>query len=294
MGLFLFASAANDVDASSSFRMPRLIGIVLGSLALVLITVTAVFQEKLISGRLSRRRLLQAAWLIYSLCVLSGLWLFLALAGAHARGATDIYALNIRVPGLALIATFLAGTIVLLALLPGIASRPAAPEKDCSLGAPLSARSPLPAGAPVEVFLCHGAGDEGQRDQLEHHLKPLADRGFFRLWHAGMVQAGQDATVETGAHLERAEVVIALVTAELIGSPEVMAQLARARARHAIVVPVLAKPCVWEVTELATLKPLPSSGEPVISWRDTDAAWLDVVHGLVDIVSRRGAAAPAL
>lgn len=146
--------------------------------------------------------------------------------------------------------------------------------------------TPSSAATPVDVFLCSAYGDASLRDELVTHLAPLIARREIRVWHAGRLSAGANIQRETNAQLDRARLVLALTTAEFLASGECGAQLERARRRGATIVPVLARPCLWEVSALAGAKLLPVNEQPVSLWKDRSAAWLDVVRGVRAAVSR--------
>jgi len=133
---------------------------------------------------------------------------------------------------------------------------------------------------------CCAPADTSLRDELVAHLAPLLDRRVIQLWHSGNLQPGANIQSETHAQLDRARLVLALTTANLLSSAECTALLQRARRRGALIIPVLARPCFWEVSELAGAQPLPSNRQPVSASHDRDAAWVDVVNGVFAVVSR--------
>jgi len=65
-------------------------------------------------------------------------------------------------------------------------------------------------------------------------------------------------------------------------------EMARALERHkagtAHVIPILLRPVDWEKTPLGVLSPLPTNRTPVTLWINQDAAWLDIVRGINEIV----------
>lgn len=282
------------MESSDPFSMQRTIATVLASASLILITVTMIFRERVIADRPRRFPWLKGAWAAYGVCAFSCLWLYLALAGARANGITDPYVPSIRVPGYVVLGAFLAGTLIMVALLPGITltlKPPSAPVERPS-GVIFGAAPPAPPAVPVEVFLCASDADAALRGELERHLRPLADRGYLRLWHTGKLSGGGDVERETNDHIDRAGVVIALTTPDLLDSEQVKAQIARARGRGATILPVLARPFLWQLTELGPVQPLPLNGTPVESWDDHDAAWLEVARGVLGVVTSPRAGLP--
>lgn len=262
------------------------------SVSLIIVALTVVFRERVISGKPYRFVGLKGVWAAYGVCALSTLWVYQAVASARANGITDPYEPSVRVPGYFAFFAFLAGTLIMVALLPGITLKPPSAPGERPSGVIFGAAPPAPPAVPVEVFLCASNADAALRDELERHLRPLVDRGYLRLWHTGKLAGGGDVERETNDHIDRAGVVIALTTPDLLDSERVKAQIARARGRGATIVPVLARPFLWQLTELGPVQPLPPNGTPVESWDDHDAAWLEVARGVLGVVTSPRAGLP--
>lgn len=49
-------------------------------------------------------------------------------------------------------------------------------------------------------------------------------------------------------------------------------------------VPILLRPCLWKTSPLGNLQVLPGNGQPVTTWANREAAWLNVVQNLRDHV----------
>jgi hypothetical protein len=136
----------------------------------------------------------------------------------------------------------------------------------------------------VEAFVSYAREDERQ-------LAGLQRDGLVSLWNDALILPGTNFGDEIMAHLESAEVIILLVSADFIASEfiwdvELPAAMARQQAGEAVVVPIIVRPCLWTDSELGSLEALPSGGTPVTSWDDTDAAWLDVAMGLKRLLHR--------
>jgi hypothetical protein len=136
------------------------------------------------------------------------------------------------------------------------------------------------------VFLSYAAIDEPFRAELEKHLAPLRREAAAVVWDDHQVVAGEERRAALEAQLDAADVILLLVTADLLASEElhheqVQRALARAPTSGARVVPVLVRPCVWRLGALAELQPLPRNGNAVTSWANRDEAWVDVVEGVL-------------
>ncbi|WP_437737223.1 toll/interleukin-1 receptor domain-containing protein [Sorangium sp. So ce1335] len=141
------------------------------------------------------------------------------------------------------------------------------------------------------LFLSCSQADEIACERLETHLKVLYRRGLIEPWHARRIPAGADWANEIDEHLEEADIILLLVSADFLASDycwevEMRRALDRHEERSAVLVPVILKPCLWREAPFARLQPLPRNGQPVTRWSDPDDAWLDVVQGIQRLVTR--------
>jgi hypothetical protein len=149
----------------------------------------------------------------------------------------------------------------------------------------------MPAGAeqkesaPMNLFYAYASPDARQRDLLEKHLSSLGQRGLLSSWHARAVGPGTGIQNEVSHEVERADVVLLLLSSDFVSSdychgPEVRRALERHRSGEARVIPVLLRPCNWKSTPFAGLPALPRDGKPVIRWSNADAAYQAIVAGI--------------
>ena len=138
---------------------------------------------------------------------------------------------------------------------------------------------------PLEVFVSYAPEDEALRIELEKHLALLQHQGHITSFHAGKVSAGSDWKAALDAHLDRARVVLLLVSADFIASRRCYeAEMTPALARHARgearVIPVLLRACDLQDVPFRGLASLPANGTPVTSWPNRDEALRDVAQGV--------------
>jgi O-acetyl-ADP-ribose deacetylase (regulator of RNase III) len=137
----------------------------------------------------------------------------------------------------------------------------------------------------ASVFVSYAHRDESLRKKLFDHLGGLRLGGFIKLWSDGDIVPGQEWSPEISQRLDEADVILLLVTASFLGSDFIgQVELTRALDRHrrgeAIVIPVILRPADWQSAGLEGLQALPKDGQPVSTWPDHDAAYLDIAHGL--------------
>ncbi|MCP4655795.1 MAG: toll/interleukin-1 receptor domain-containing protein, partial [bacterium] len=142
----------------------------------------------------------------------------------------------------------------------------------------------------VEIFISYAHEDRDLCEQLRRQLSPLEREKRVSIWTDELISAGAEWSEEILAALERAQLVLLLVSADFLASDfcyieEMTRALERHRAGTARVVPVILRPCEWRSTPLGELKALPRDGRPVTQWPDTDAALSDVVKGLGPVLT---------
>jgi hypothetical protein len=126
--------------------------------------------------------------------------------------------------------------------------------------------------------------------ELEKQLAPL--QGLVRLFAEHHIPPGTNVQAAIDRHLAEARIVLPVVSANLLASDRHMEQVRRAPAQ-ATVVPILLRACLWQLGPLAGLSPLPADQRPVTAWTDRQAAWLDVVQGILSLLGHGRTQAPA-
>jgi len=135
------------------------------------------------------------------------------------------------------------------------------------------------------LFFSYSHKDEGLRDELETHLKLLQRQRIISTWYDRKILPGNDWDREIENRLERAAIIVLLISADFIASDycwdkEVKRALERHSAKEATVVPVLLRTCDWKGVPFGKLQGLPTGMRAVTTWPDRDAAWTDVATGI--------------
>jgi hypothetical protein len=139
--------------------------------------------------------------------------------------------------------------------------------------------------APIELFISYSHKDEPLREQLGTHLSLLKRQGVIDEWHDRRIGAGQEWAGAIDEHLNGADVILLLVSADFLASDycydlEMTRALERHDARDACVIPVILRSVDWRGAPFAKLQALPRDGKPVTSWLDRDEAFTDVARGI--------------
>ncbi|ETR72570.1 MAG: leucine-rich repeat-containing protein [Candidatus Magnetoglobus multicellularis str. Araruama] len=138
------------------------------------------------------------------------------------------------------------------------------------------------------VFFSYSHKDESLRDELETHLKLLQRQSVISTWHDRKILPGTEWDHEIDQHLERARIILLLISADFIASDycwekEVKRALERHESGEAVVIPVMLRSCDWQDAPFAKLQGLPKEMKPVKSWPDRDAAWTNVATGIREV-----------
>ncbi|MGI9179538.1 MAG: COR domain-containing protein [Longimicrobiaceae bacterium] len=137
----------------------------------------------------------------------------------------------------------------------------------------------------VRLFYSYSHKDEPLRDQLETHLKLMQRQGLIDAWHDRKIPAGGEWGQQIDVNLERADIILLLVSADFIASDYCYdREMTRALERHengeAVVIPVIVRDVNWKNAPFAKLQALPKDGLAVELWPNRDTAWRNVSEGI--------------
>ena len=141
----------------------------------------------------------------------------------------------------------------------------------------------------VRLFYSYSHKDETLRNELETHLKLLQRQGLLTGWHDRNIEAGAEWRQKIDDNLERADIILLLVSADFIASDycyekEMKQALERHRHKSARVIPVILRDVDWTKAPFGELQALPKDGLAVTKWDDKDSAWRNVSEGIQRVV----------
>lgn len=142
-----------------------------------------------------------------------------------------------------------------------------------------------PSQKPVVVFYSYAHKDAKSRVRLAKHLAILRRLGVIEEWHDRDIDAGEEWRNSIDKHLEAADIILLLVSADFIASDYCWdKEVARAMDRHntgtARVIPVIVQPVDWRGAPFGGLQALPKDSKPVTLWSNREEAWADVARGV--------------
>jgi hypothetical protein len=139
----------------------------------------------------------------------------------------------------------------------------------------------LPQPKLLSLFCSYSHRDEALRHALETHLALLRRQGYIASWYDRRISAGEEWKHQIDAHLEAADIILLLVSADFLASDycydiEMRRALERHNTGEARVIPVIVRAVDWTGAPFDRLKILPRDAKPVSTWNDPDEAWADV------------------
>jgi internalin A len=141
------------------------------------------------------------------------------------------------------------------------------------------------------VFISYAHEDERFRDELRGALTPYERSSVLEVWDDTCMLAGQKWEDEILAKLEKADIVVLLLSNDFIGSDysyQKEMQIARERdkAGECAIVPIVVRACRFDRLELGQLQAILPNGKPIKQNKDRDAAWLEVTKQLDRVIAR--------
>lgn len=194
----------------------------------------------------------------------------------------------------AALAAHRAGAAVLHEALAALGASPPAPSEAPALAARPPGPSSGPAGSASEAapaplcILLYSHRDERHAQALRKHMTPLLRAGVVRWWSPDQILPGEDWRAAIEQHVRQADLVAVLVGPDVLADDETMRWIELALHLGKRVVPILLRHCMWEISPLGAIPPLPQNGKPILASRNKDKAWVDVVSGLRDLLPATG------
>jgi internalin A len=145
----------------------------------------------------------------------------------------------------------------------------------------------------LNLFFSYSHKDAFLKGELGTHLKLLERIGKINSWSDLEIGAGENWEEEIMNELERADIILLLVSADFFHSDfcydrELKRALERHRAGDALALPIIVRDCSWTKADFAGLQVLPEGGKAVSLWDDRDSAWRSAAEGIEQAVERFG------
>ncbi len=152
-------------------------------------------------------------------------------------------------------------------------------------------------GVPVVVFYSYAHEDEELREQLAEHLMMLKRSGMIREWYDRQILPGSDWGQEISQNLESADIILVLISSDFLASEycydiEAKRALDRHATGDAILIPIILRPVMWQLSPFGKIQSLPLDAEPITMWGNRDLAFQSVCEGLLKLITAHEKVAP--
>src|SRR5271166_5877532 len=139
---------------------------------------------------------------------------------------------------------------------------------------------------PVEVFVSYSRKDKDLMEMFETHLKKeLEEPGLIEAWYDGKIPAGEHWREQIAEHMNRARVILLLMSEHFLESRYCRKERKLAWERHiqdknVKVIPVILRECSWNIRELKNVQGLPKHLKPVEQWNPYTDAFKNITDGI--------------
>lgn len=143
---------------------------------------------------------------------------------------------------------------------------------------------------PKKVFISYSKSDKAHLEELRKHLMTFVRNGKIEIWDDTQLIPGEVWETRINAELHAADIVLFLVSANLINTDfvwNIEIPIAKKRRSEAGVhfIPIIVSDCFWSETDFALFNALPSKGKPISTFEDKNTAWTEVVKGIARLLS---------
>lgn len=174
------------------------------------------------------------------------------------------------------------------ALLDGV-DMPGAPRGKAAEDMTVFKRERLEKKDSLSLFISYSHRDELFRDELRGALTAYERKGEIISWDDTRIVAGQKWEPEILRNLERADIVVLLLSNDFIRSDycylkEMERALERDAAGECAIVPIVVRACPFTKLELGKIQAIQPSGKPIKQHKDRDLAWLAVTRQIDRVI----------
>lgn len=143
------------------------------------------------------------------------------------------------------------------------------------------------------VVICAAQRDRKYVERLEEQLHVLVKNGTIAVWHLGKMLAGIETAKAIRDNLAAADIIVLLISADLISGMDSLVQQALAqKERGAQFVPVVVRATFLADERLLQMNRLPADGRPLSPRADEETAWVEATQAIVDLAGSLSSSAP--
>ncbi|MEM8527743.1 MAG: COR domain-containing protein [Bacteroidota bacterium] len=153
---------------------------------------------------------------------------------------------------------------------------------------------PIDRSNALDIFISYSKHDKSYLEDLRVSLRPFERKEQIKVWYDGEVEAGAEWDTDIKENLQKADIIIFLVSRDFIKTDyiwdvEIKAAMERHEKKEAVVIPLIIRPCSWtgDDSPFKQLNALPTKGKAISKWEDVDEAWMNVDEGLKKVIEQR-------
>jgi hypothetical protein len=135
--------------------------------------------------------------------------------------------------------------------------------------------------------MAYATKDRDLVEEIKEFLTPLLRQNPSVSLYEIDVLPGMETEIENEQRLLGADIILLMVSEHFLASEycysrQVKLAVSRYHSKDAWVIPVILRPCLWEITDFGRIEPLPRNRKPVTDshWRPKGAGRLEVVKGI--------------
>lgn len=137
----------------------------------------------------------------------------------------------------------------------------------------------------AKIVCFYARNDKDMKNDLMKHLASLN----AEIFHDQEITAGKEWSIEIDRHLNNADIVLLLISADFIASESCQAEIEKAvkrqRARPIRIISIILRDCLWKSNAvIASYQVLPDGGESVIGCENKDAAFTNIAKGIQKVI----------
>ncbi|MBL7787920.1 MAG: TIR domain-containing protein [Chitinophagales bacterium] len=134
-----------------------------------------------------------------------------------------------------------------------------------------------------QLYILYAPEDNDYLLQFQNHLIWLQREGLISLYHEGNILAGSNIDQLVDEQLQKADMVVLLLSVDFIKSSRYIAYTKQALALHKTIVPILLRPCVWQHQSWEHLQSIPNKA--VSQYADQDLAFYEITLFLINHIA---------
>ena len=144
----------------------------------------------------------------------------------------------------------------------------------------------------TNIFISYSHKDEEHFTELNRQLKVVTESMNLEIWSDLKVDIGQELDCNIQKNLEKADIVICLVSTDYLTSnycleKELKVAIQQKQLSEKDIFPIIVKPSLWQRTYFGTIKCAPKDGKAVSTYASLEDAYLETVELLMTQIERK-------